>query len=65
MKLRPDTSVTPEDLERGRSALVQDAAWATLAGALYGGVTVGYSPTDHTGMTMTDLSIIKRGAFQR
>jgi len=30
-----------------------------------GGVTVGYSPTDHTGLTMTDLSIIKRGAFQR
>ena len=44
MKLRPDTIVTPEDLERGRSALVQDAAWATLAGALYGGVIlVGFA----------------------
>lgn len=30
-----------------------------------GGVSVGYSPTDHTGLTMTDLSIIKRGTFQR
>ena len=44
MQLRPDTIVTPADLERGRNALVQDAAWATLAGALYGGVIlVGFA----------------------
>jgi MFS family permease len=38
MRLRPDAVVTPEDEERGRKALVRDAAWATLAGSLYGGV---------------------------
>ncbi|HET9664021.1 MAG TPA: MFS transporter [Burkholderiales bacterium] len=44
MQLRPDPIVTPEDLERGKKALVQDAAWATLAGALYGGVIlVGFA----------------------
>jgi MFS family permease len=44
MQLRPDPIVTPEALERGRKALVQDAAWATLAGALYGGVIlVGFA----------------------
>jgi MFS family permease len=44
MRLRPDPTVTPEDLERGKSALVRDAAWATLAGALYGGVIlVGFA----------------------
>lgn len=30
-----------------------------------GGVTISYSPTSHTGLTTTDLSIINRGAFQR
>lgn len=44
MRLRPDPTVTPEDLERGKSALVSDAAWATMAGALYGGVIlVGFA----------------------
>lgn len=44
MQLHPDTIVTPADLERGKNALVQDAAWATLAGALYGGVIlVGFA----------------------
>jgi MFS family permease len=44
MRLRPDPIVTPEDLERGKSALVRDAAWATLAGALFGGVIlVGFA----------------------
>jgi MFS family permease len=44
MRLRPDSIVTPEDLERGKHALVRDAAWATLAGALYSGVIlVGFA----------------------
>ncbi|HEX6002912.1 MAG TPA: MFS transporter [Burkholderiales bacterium] len=44
MKLAPDPIVTPHDLERGKNALVRDAAWATLAGALYGGVIlVGFA----------------------
>ena len=44
MRLRPDPAVTPEDLERGQRALVIEAAWATTAGALYGGVIlVGFA----------------------
>jgi hypothetical protein len=44
MRLRPDSFVTPEDLVRGKHALVSDAAWATLAGALYDGVIlVGFA----------------------
>lgn len=44
MRLRPDEIVTPEDLARGSRALVKDAAWATTAGALYGGVIlVGFA----------------------
>jgi MFS family permease len=44
MRLRPDETVNPEDLERGSRALVKDAAWATTAGALYGGVIlVGFA----------------------
>lgn len=44
MQLRPDPIVTAEDLERAKGALVRDAAWATLAGALYGGVIlVGFA----------------------
>ncbi len=44
MRLRPDPVVTPEDVERGKEALVRDAAWATLAGSLYGGVIlVGFA----------------------
>src|SRR3954462_8242926 len=44
MQLRPDSVVTPDDLARGKRALVKDAAWASLVGALYGGVIlVGYA----------------------
>jgi MFS family permease len=44
MRLRPDPTVTPEDVERGKRALVKDAAWASLVGALYGGVIlVGFA----------------------
>lgn len=44
MRLRPDETVTAEDLARGERALVKDAAWATTAGALYGGVIlVGFA----------------------
>jgi MFS family permease len=44
VRLRPDENVTPEDLARGQRALVRDAAWATTAGALYGGVIlVGFA----------------------
>jgi MFS family permease len=44
MRLRADPVVTTEDLERGKRALVKDAAWASLAGALYGGVIlVGFA----------------------
>ncbi len=44
MRLRPDPVVTPDDLERGKRALVKDAAWASLVGALYGGVIlVGFA----------------------
>jgi MFS family permease len=38
MRLSPDPVITAEDMERGKQALVRDAAWATLAGSLYGGV---------------------------
>ena len=38
MRLAPDPLVTPEDVERGKPALVKDAAWASLVGSLYGGV---------------------------
>ena len=44
MRLRPDSVVHPHELERGKQILVRDAAWATLAGALYGGVIlVGFA----------------------
>ena len=44
MQLRPDSEVTPDDLARGKRALVKDAAWASLVGALYGGVVlVGFA----------------------
>src|SRR4051812_39793820 len=44
MQLRPDSVVTPEDVARGKRALVKDAAWASLVGALYGGVIlVGFA----------------------
>jgi MFS family permease len=44
MLLRPDPVITPDDLARGKRALVKDAAWASLVGALYGGVIlVGFA----------------------
>ena len=44
MKLAPDAAVSPEALARGKRAMVQDAAWASLVGALYGGVIlVGFA----------------------
>lgn len=38
MRLSPDPVITAQDHERGRRALVIEAAFATTAGALYGGV---------------------------
>jgi MFS family permease len=38
MRLSPDPDLTPEDVEQGKQALVKDAAWASMVGALYGGV---------------------------
>jgi MFS family permease len=44
LRLSPDREVTPEALASGRRAMVQDAAWASLVGALYGGVIlVGFA----------------------
>jgi MFS family permease len=44
MRLRPDTTITPADLQRGQRALVRDAAWASVTGSLYGGVIlVGFA----------------------
>ena len=44
MRLAPDPEVTIEDVERGKRALVKDAAWASVVGALYGGVIlVGFA----------------------
>jgi MFS family permease len=44
MRLSPDPVVTPEDHARGQRALVIEAAFATTAGALYGGVIlVGFA----------------------
>jgi MFS family permease len=40
VSLRPDDSVSPADIERGKRALVQDAAWASICGSLYGGVVL-------------------------
>lgn len=42
--LSPDEHIGPEDRLRGRRSLVQDAAWASLLGGLYGGVVlVGFA----------------------
>src|SRR3954468_12844783 len=38
MQLRPTDKISPEEFERGKAALVKDAAWASMVGALYGGV---------------------------
>jgi MFS family permease len=44
MRLHPDPFVSDHDLERAKHHLVRDAAWATLAGSLYGGVVlVGFA----------------------
>jgi MFS family permease len=44
MRLAPDPTITPAERARGERALVQDAAWASLTGALYGGVIqVGFA----------------------
>jgi MFS family permease len=44
LRLAPDREVTPEAMARGRRAMVQDAAWTSLVGALYGGVIlVGFA----------------------
>src|SRR3954470_402794 len=44
MRLSPHPTVTPQDVERGKRALVKDAAWASMVGALYGGVVlVGFA----------------------
>lgn len=44
MKLRPDTTISEADLERGKRALVRDSAWASITGSLYGGVIlVGFA----------------------
>jgi len=44
MRLAPDETVSPQAMARGKRAMVQDAAWASLVGALYGGVIlVGFA----------------------
>src|SRR5829696_2026831 len=44
LRLRPDDEVRGDDFVRGKTAMVQDAAWASLVGALYGGVIlVGFA----------------------
>ncbi len=44
MRLQPDVSITGDDVQRGKLALVRDAAFASLAGSLYGGVIlVGFA----------------------
>ena len=44
MPFLPDPVKTPEELARGKRALVKEAAWASLVGALYGGVIlVGFA----------------------
>ena len=46
MSLNPRATVPPEDVERGKQALVKDAAWASMVGALYSGVIlVGFAGT--------------------
>lgn len=44
IRLRPDSHLTPEAVTHGKRAMVQDAAWASLVGSLYGGVIlVGFA----------------------
>lgn len=43
-RLRPDPDVSAAALAHGKTRMVQDAAWASLVGALYGGVIlVGFA----------------------
>lgn len=44
MRLQPDNNITPAQFDEGRRALVKEAAWASMVGALYGGVIlVGFA----------------------
>ncbi len=44
LRLQPDEQIDAGAHQRGRRAMVQDAAWASLVGALYGGVIlVGFA----------------------
>ena len=44
MRLSPTTTVSPREVEQGKRALVKDAAWASMVGALYSGVIlVGFA----------------------
>ena len=52
MRLSPDSTITADDFACGQRALIQDAAWASLAGSVYGVVmlvgfalALGASPT--------------------
>ena len=57
MRLSPDPTVTPEALEEGKRALVKDAAWASMVGALYGGVVlVGFAL--QLGATPLDIGVL-------
>ncbi|HYX63474.1 MAG TPA: MFS transporter [Burkholderiales bacterium] len=57
MELGPASTVTPEALERGKRALVRDAAWASMVGSLYGGVVlVGFAL--QLGATPLDIGIL-------
>lgn len=57
MHLGPDSTVTPEALEQGKRALVKDAAWASMVGALYGGVVlVGFAL--QLGATPLDIGVL-------
>ena len=40
MRLHPEPTITPEALAAGQRSLVRDAAWASMTGALSGGVVL-------------------------
>src|SRR5690242_7262618 len=57
MRLSPVPQVTPEALVQGKRALVKDAAWASMVGALYGGVVlVGFAL--QLGATPLDIGVL-------
>lgn len=57
MELGPVSTVAPEALERGKRALVRDAAWASMVGSLYGGVVlVGFAL--QLGATPLDIGML-------